>query len=337
MLRGERDNDLLDAVAETFARDVDARIRSMMSVGYRPRTEALSRVRGRIDHLGTARRRLTESGRIRCRYTEQTLDLPRYRYMLITLRRAAHRASSERVRRRCLTTARTLERSGVAPVDPTAADLSKEQYGHFDSVDRALLRTSRLVRDMCAPEHTPGDVGLPAVVDDEPAFRWLFEAAVRGFYRVRLDDATVSAPSRPWPASGDPEHLAFLPRLKTDAVIRGPHHQTVVECKFAPMFDQWHGKTMIKPGYVRQIHSYASVFAGDATVTTSALLIGGSCRRIHRKGPRHRIDRYPCSRTADRSVTATERDSRIADDRDRRVALTPEPHQALALSTSARA
>lgn len=125
LLRGERDNDLLDALADVLAERVERRVRTMLAHGYRRRIEPLTRVRGRIEHLGTARGQLMQSGRVLCRYDEQKVDLPRYRSMLVTLRRAARRAVTGDVRRRCLSTAQMLERSGVSPVDPTPAELAK--------------------------------------------------------------------------------------------------------------------------------------------------------------------------------------------------------------------
>ncbi len=276
LLRGERDNDLLDALADVLASRVERRVRTMLARGYRRRVEPLTRVRARIDHLGTARGQLMQSGRVLCRYDEQTVDLPRYRSMLVTLRRASRRAVSVDVRRRCLTTAQMLERSGVSPVDPTPTQLSKEQFGHFDAEDRTLLALSTLVRDMCAPEHSPGEAELPAILRDEHALRRLFEQAVRGFYRHHLRPLgySVGAERRPWPATGDPADLAFLPNLNADVVIRGHGELVILECKFAPIFTHHQGKAMIKPGYVRQLLSYASVFRGEFAGETRAVLLG---------------------------------------------------------------
>lgn len=276
LLSGERDNDLLDALAELFAARVDRRVRSMLARGYRRREEPLTRVRGRIDHLGTARGRLMESGRILCRYDEQTVDLPRYRAILVTLRRAARRAVSPEVRRRCLTTAQMLERSGVSPVDPTALELSKEQFGHFDAEDKMLLVLGALVRDMCAPEHAPGTAELPEILRNEHALRKLFEKAVLGFYahHLRPKGFTVKAESREWPATGEPVDLNFLPRLNPDVVVRGHGVQTIIECKFAPIFTRHESKAMIDPHYMRQLVSYATVFRGEFPGQTRAVLLG---------------------------------------------------------------
>lgn len=276
LLRGERDNDLLDALADVLAERVERRVRTMLARGYRRRIEPLTRVRGRIDHLGTTRGQLMKAGRVLCRYDEQTVDLPRYRSMLVTLRRAARRAVSEDVRRRSLTTAQMLERCGVSPIDPTAAQLSTEQFGHSDGEDRTLLALSTLVRDMCAPEHAPGTSELPKIVREEGALRQLFEKAVRGFYLHHLGPQgyTVSGGRRPWPATGGPADLAFLPSLNADVVIRGHGQQVIIECKFAPIFTHHQGAAMIKPAYVRQLVSYASVFGDSFEGQTRAVLLG---------------------------------------------------------------
>ncbi|MFL0580879.1 5-methylcytosine restriction system specificity protein McrC [Dietzia sp. 179-F 9C3 NHS] len=283
LIGGERDNDLLDALAAILASQVEARMRSMLARGFRKRHESLSRVRGRIDHLGTARRRLMESGRILCHYDEQTVDRPRYRYMLATLRIAAHTAESEGVGLRCISTAQLLERNGVSSTDATSAEISTEQYGHFDAQDQKLVALSALVRDMCAPEHVAGHQELPAIARDERALRTLFEKAVRGFYRHHLGPSgfSVKAASRGWPAVGEPEALTFLPRLNADVVISGPGRQVIVECKFGPIFSthEQRRKVMLEPGYLRQLYTYANVYGQGFNGETSAVLLGALVQR----------------------------------------------------------
>lgn len=281
LTRGERDNDLVDALAEVLCRETASRMRSMLAHGYRARTASLTRVRGRIDHLGTARRRLMESGRILCTFHEQTVDLPRYRYLLVTLRRAAHTVASPPLRQTCLSVAQMLEREGVRPVDPTQSELSREQYGHADSVDSTLVALARLIRQMCAPEHRPGTIELPAIIRDEHALRRLFEAAVRGYCRFHLqpEGFTVGAGRRVWPAAGSPDELALLPRLNVDVLVAGQERQLIVECKFGPIFDTSYGSVMIKPGYLRQLYAYARVFCQEPSRRTEALLLGALVHR----------------------------------------------------------
>lgn len=132
------------------------------------------------------------------------------------------------------------------------------------------------MRGMCAPEHSPGEAELPEILRDEGALRRLFERAVRGYYRHHLGPRgySVRAERRPWPATGDPADLAFLLNLNADVVFRGHQQQVILECKFAPIFTHHQGKVMIKPGHVRQLVSYASVFRGEFAGETRAVLLG---------------------------------------------------------------
>ena len=124
LLSGEWDNDLLDALAEVLAVQVDARVRAMLARGYRTRADPLTRVRGRIDHLGLP----GAANGNRAESSAATKSRPSTSraiwYMLVTLRRAARRAVSSDVRRRCLATAQMLERKrGLAHGPHSGADV----------------------------------------------------------------------------------------------------------------------------------------------------------------------------------------------------------------------
>lgn len=189
------------------------------------------------------------------------------------------------------------EQPGTLPgaVGDRELELSKEQFGHFDAEDSTLLTLGALVRDMCAPEHAPGEAELPRTLRDECALRRLFEQVVRGFYRHHLGPLgyAVAAERRPWPAAGDPADLAFLPHLNADVVIRGHRQQVIVECKFAPVFTRHQGKTMIKPDYVRQLVSYASDFRGEFEGATRAVLLGALIQGSTGRDLDVEIDRLP--------------------------------------------
>lgn len=283
LLSGERDNDLLDALASVLATQVEARVRTALFPGYRKQSGPLTRVRGRIDHLQTASHRLMDSGRVHCHFTEQTLDRPRYRYLLVTLRQASHRVVSSKVRAQCVSAARTLELYGVSPVDPDQSLIAREQFSHFDSSDRRLLQLARLTRDMHAPEHSDGSLELPLIARDEAKLRQLFEEAMLGFYRCHFasEGYTVGGERRSWaPKPSDSEASRYLPTLNADIVLRSRTRaeQVIVECKFAPVFTEHYDKTMVSPNYMRQIYSYASMFARDFDGSTRAVLLGAKVR-----------------------------------------------------------
>lgn len=80
-------DDLPDLVGEILAHAVEQRQRRRLSLGYRTRSAALNRVRGRIDVLTTERHQLLARGLVACRFDELTIDTPRNRFVRAALER----------------------------------------------------------------------------------------------------------------------------------------------------------------------------------------------------------------------------------------------------------
>lgn len=220
-----------------------------------------------------------EAGRVLCSFEAQTCDLPRYRHVLNTLREVLGSVASTEVKMLCREVAVALERAGVKPIDATRAELAQEQFGLHDARDKTLLALSRLVRDMAIPEHVEGDVRLPAIVENHPAMRNLFEQAVRKYYEHHLSGYQAEARTRSWPAQGPADDVALLPVLQADIVMINDDQRLIVECKFAPIFETHHGKTIVKPDYVRQVHAYCTAWgAGAPRGATTAVLLGALVR-----------------------------------------------------------
>ncbi|MFZ1415136.1 MAG: hypothetical protein WAS73_11250, partial [Defluviicoccus sp.] len=74
-------DEIADLVAELLAQAVEERQRRQLSLGYRPRSADLSRVRGPIDVLRTERRQLLARGVVACRFVELSVDTPRNRFV----------------------------------------------------------------------------------------------------------------------------------------------------------------------------------------------------------------------------------------------------------------
>jgi 5-methylcytosine-specific restriction enzyme subunit McrC len=120
----ENPDDLPDLVAELLTNAVAKRQRQQLSLGYRTREAALSRVRGKIDVLATERGQLLARGLIACRFEELTIDTPRNRFV-----RGALNSISGIVRRpalalRCKKLAGTLRDLGVSDILPTISQLT---------------------------------------------------------------------------------------------------------------------------------------------------------------------------------------------------------------------
>lgn len=265
ILAGERDDDMIDAVAEVLVGEVEDRLRRQLTLHYRNQRADLQRVRGRIDHLRTAARRLYDQGRIACSFEELSVDSPRNRFIANTLLWAGPQIIRADLAQRCRAAAFRMHRMGVNPVPPSKAELSTDRLGRHDSGDRRMLNAAHLLRDMVIPEQDSGWIDLPQLKEDASAHRRLFEAAVRGFFRHTLTSNgwTVGARVLKWTSPDQPVHQ-FLPVMKTDITLDNSASQRriVVETKFTDALVERDGKTTIATGYLYQLYAYLASQSG---------------------------------------------------------------------------
>lgn len=276
ILAGERDNDLLDAIAEVLVVEVEQRLRRQLTLHYRTRHADLDRVRGRIDHLRTATRRLSDQGRIACRFDELSTDSPRNRFIAHTLLYAAPAVVRKDLAQRCRNAAFRMHRLGVGAVEPSRSELSRDRLAHHDAADRRMLDAARLLRDMAIPFHAIGTLNLPALLDDAVRHRMLFEAAVRGFFDYTLSGEGWSVGSRilHWPASPI-SGADYLPVMKTDVTLDHPASQRriVIETKFTnalvtgpPAGDTYDKGPTVSSAYLYQLYTYLSSQTGQGNI-----------------------------------------------------------------------
>ncbi|WBP94038.1 hypothetical protein O6072_20250 [Mycolicibacterium neoaurum] len=265
ILAGDRDNDLIDAIAEVLVSEVEARLRRELTMQYRSRQADLTRVRGRIDHLRTTSRRLTDQGRIACRFEELSVDSPRNRFVASTLLSAAPALIRTDLAHRCRAAAFRMHRQGVTATSPSRVEMSRDQLGHHDTADRRMLDAAYLLRDMAIPTHAKGAVDLPLLGGNASAHRKLFESAVRGYLRHTLTgtDWVVGARILKWTPPQTP-HPEFLPIMRTDISLENPFTQQriVIETKFTDALVTRDGKTTIKTDHLYQLYAYLSSQVG---------------------------------------------------------------------------
>jgi len=266
ILAGERDDDLIDAVAEVLVAEVEDRLRRELTLHYRSQRADLHRVRGRIDHLRTATRRLYDQGRIACRFDELSVDSPRNRFVADTLLWAAPQMNRSELAHRCRTAAFRMHRLGVSAAPPSRAELSTDRLGYHDVGDRRMVDAALLLRDMLIPLQNQGQTELPFLLrDSNRVHRRLFEAAVRGFFRHALKDKgwTVGSKILRWTPPTEPPP-PFLPVMKTDVTLDDLPNQRriVVETKFTDALVDRDGKTTIDTSYLYQLYAYLASQSG---------------------------------------------------------------------------
>jgi 5-methylcytosine-specific restriction enzyme subunit McrC len=256
-------DDLPDLVGEILARAVEQRLRRRLSLGYRTKTAALGRVRGRIDVLTTDRHQLLARGLVACRFDELAFDTPRNRFVRGALELIAHVAKRPPVIRRCRRLVNDMKAIGVSGPPPTSREISTDQFGRHDLEDQEMVAAARLAFELAVPTEIAGPKKLPLSDRDERWVRKLFERAVGGFFQVVLP-SSVWRVSRggtlAWPTTAPTVGVGrILPGMRTDIVIDGKAalRRIVIDTKFnAIVTNGWYREESLRSGYLYQMYAY---------------------------------------------------------------------------------
>ena len=257
-------DELPDLVGEILAHAVEQRQRRRLSLGYRPRSDVLHRVRGRIDVLATETRQLLARGRVACRFDELTIDTPRNRFVRAALDRIGGLARRPDVAHRCWKLAGALKTLGVGGHPPTPAEMRADRFGRHDADDRVMVAAARLAFDLALPTEAAGASPLPRPGRDEQWARDLFERAVRGFYGVVLSGeewrVEPGGTRLKWPLErSTPGIDKILPAMHTDIVLEhGPSgRRIIIDTKFNSILTSgWYREETLRSGYLYQIYAY---------------------------------------------------------------------------------
>ena len=267
-------DDLPDLVAEILSHAVEVRQRRQLSLVYRRREAALSRVRGRIDVLATERHQLLARGLVACRFDDLTIDTPRNRFV-----RAALEAISRLVRRRelahrCRKLASDMKAMGVSGSPPTRHQMRSDRFGWCDEGDRYMVAAAELAFDLALPTEVAGDHVLSLPDREEQWVRRLFERAVGGFYRIVLSPKgwrVATSGALAWQIEeSTPGVNQILPSMRTDIVLdhRSSGRRIVIDTKFTSILKSgWYRDETLSSAYLYQIYAYlrSQVGQGDSS------------------------------------------------------------------------
>ncbi|WP_276824547.1 5-methylcytosine restriction system specificity protein McrC [Mycolicibacterium mageritense] len=268
-------DDLPDLVTEILVTAVDRRLQRHLSQTYVDRRESLTRVRGRIDVLRTESAQLLSRGRVACRFTELDVDNPRNQLLLAALRVGGGLAQSPELAHRCRQLAGMMGQIGVSAVvlSPDAAD--RIMLGRNDSDDTDAVNAARLLLRMNLPNEDTGFRHRMAPLRDVEEIRRLYEAAVRGLYRVALPQpwrVHAGETRHTWPVTeSSGGAAAILPVMRTDVILESPDRRIIVETKFADALKPNHyGVPKLSRDHMFQLYAYVQSQSGrDALAPTT--------------------------------------------------------------------
>lgn len=256
-------DDLPDLVGEILAHAVEQRQRRRLSLGYRTRTAALNRVRGKIDVLTTERHQLLARGLVACRFDELTIDTPRNRFVRAALELISRIAARPDVVRRCRSLANDMKMMGVSGTPPTLREMSTDRFGRNDIEDQAMVAAAKLAFELAIPTETAAPKKMPLSDRDERWVRKLFERAVGGFFQVVLPSTewhVRTGGTLAWPTSASTDGISrILPGMRTDIVLdyKVGQRRIVIDTKFnAIVTNGWYREESLRSGYLYQMYAY---------------------------------------------------------------------------------
>jgi 5-methylcytosine-specific restriction enzyme subunit McrC len=180
------DRQLLPAFAAFFARTVDQLTARGLARSYRPESDRLIALRGRIDFPGLLRQPGLPSP-IACRYDEYTADVAENRYLLAAVERVLRVASVDPRTRSLLQHTRG-RFEGVAPALPTLDQLDALSYTRLNEHYRPAMRLCRLVIENLSLADHLGDAAASSFLVN---MNDLFEDWVTRRLRAALRDRLV--------------------------------------------------------------------------------------------------------------------------------------------------
>ncbi|SFL43953.1 5-methylcytosine-specific restriction enzyme subunit McrC [Loktanella salsilacus] len=256
-------DDLPDLVGEILAHAVEQRQRRRLSLGYRTRTAALNRVRGRIDVLKTERHQLLSRGLVACRFDELTINTPRNRFVRAALELISRIAARPDVVRRCRRLANDMKMMGVSGTPPTLREISTDRFGRHDVEDQEMVAAAKLAFELAIPTENAGSQKMPLSDRDERWVRKLFERAVGGFFKVVLpptDWHVRTGGTLAWPTSASTDGISrILPGMRTDIVLddKVGQRRIVIDTKFNTIVTNgWYREESLRSGYLYQMYAY---------------------------------------------------------------------------------
>jgi len=270
-------DELPDLVAEILCHFVRRRLRRNLSQNYIDREAVLSRVRGRIDHLRTARGRLMDRGQVACRFQELTLNTPRNCFVRGALAHLGPLVADRELGKNCRMLAGQMLQSGVTGPVPTRSQILNERFGRHDAEDRPMLEAARLAFELKIPTEQGGQRRLMRPEDESGWLRRLFERAVAGFYRVKLE-------GQGWRVRANQQHqwpieeptagaAAILPGMETDIVLEHPERfrRVIIDTKFTAILRPGRFDAQrLKSGYLYQLYAYLRTQEGSDPLAEQA-------------------------------------------------------------------
>jgi 5-methylcytosine-specific restriction enzyme subunit McrC len=236
-------------------------VRRGIDRSYVRRSEMLRTIRGRFDATTTIARSELLKGRVCCEYEEFDPDVLHNRIMKATLRcllktdgvAAANRNEAVRLLHKL---------NEVSDIELSASAFRRVQLHRNNAFYAVVLDTCELLYLNLLPSSDGNRYVIHEFGGALSDMAHLFERFVANFYRRRQRDYAVKPMYLDFrELTGDATALAYVPKMRTDIILRSLNHSIIIDCKFYK--DAFRGKWKrehIRTEHLYQISAYARNF-----------------------------------------------------------------------------
>lgn len=252
--------DLLARILVSGTRHV---LRRGLDRGYVARSEATSRLRGRVEFTPSVRRMLLPQARAVCSFDELTPDVLTNRIVRTTVGRLARVDGLDGgLRHELRGVHRQME--GVREIPLTRATIARVRLHSGNAFYRFLLSACALVHENLLPREDGEGYRFRDFVRDERQMAALFEAFLLGFYRRHRPDLRAMGEPMAWEAEAvSLSGPGRLPGMRTDVTLRGPGWTCVVDAKYyQEALSRWHQNGTFSSSNLYQIMAYLRTLEG---------------------------------------------------------------------------
>jgi 5-methylcytosine-specific restriction enzyme subunit McrC len=213
-------------------------------------------VRGRIDFAASLKVHLFPLGRAACIFEELTHDVPHNQILKRTvadlLRTDELDAGLADALRACVA-----RMTDVSDVRLDASAFGRVQLHSNNGVYRFLLQVCRLIHDARVPDERTGRWRFRDFTRDDGQMASLYERFLLNFYRREQSVFRARSETLEWEAAGEPQHLAYLPTMRTDVSLESAARKIVIDAKYyrEPMQSRF-GKDSVRSGHLYQLFAY---------------------------------------------------------------------------------
>ncbi len=213
-------------------------------------------IRGRLDISASLKRATFSRASAICSYDELSPDTLPNQIIKSTLRDLSRAQSLDPRIAEKLTESylRLADISTIRVAETAFRSVERQKKVHAYSF---LLDVCELIhRNLISNERT-GETLFRDFADDDEQMAGLFERFLLRFYATEQSALRVHAKQLAWDARGDAEHIAYMPRMRTDICLSNAWRTIIIDAKYyAVALSERFGKESIRSAHLYQLFTY---------------------------------------------------------------------------------